>query len=789
MSGNQPQPSSPMNAAAPAPSEGHELTFGQVLALLWRGRWTILITAVLVTIASWFYSQSQGTIWRAWSRVYVDRGGNSQLGPEVLALGFSGRNYAETQAQVMVSSEVLRGAIELFLIEFPDPQIAGGGRVTVPWLKYRLRSRVGSDNDIITVSLDSPHREEACALVNQVVDGYQQFQRKMQKNSATELYGLIDKDRRRYESEYEQALKEQDEYRKANQGIGPEVTNLDGAQAGLEQVQESLKEAERNLAIALSDVETATRLADQPEVLAQMSLGMAGGGAPLLTPPAPVATPQAAAGIMSQMEALELQRAELLTELQPSHWRIESIDRNITAIRARLEELQRIDRAELQSYGKALLGMLNQQAEVAKIQRDQLRQEAAEAQSALYAVDGHAVEFGKLLARADRAKRALDTAYNELQRINIDEDASKTLAHILDYALPDQAEVAAGRPIRLLTGLLFGLLLGIGLAWFQDLIDPRMRSPDEVRRRTGLPILATLPHTTARPEDGVTMLDVWDSERQFAEAARSLRTAVYFGLAQTDGNIVQVTSAAPQDGKSTISSSLAIAMAKAGQRTLLIDADLRKPTQAKRFGYDNQRGVSTAVADDAPLSDAVQMTDLEDLHLLQSGPIPPNPTEILNSDRFARLLQEASEEYDRVIVDSPPLLPVADSRILASKCSGTVLVISTGKTTRKNATGAANALAQASARVLGIALNYAERGRGYGYGYGYGYGGYGYGGYGYGGYGYGGYGAEASSTPEVKVTSGRVAAQAASGQAPPARRRPESSPALPAGDAPAEDGA
>ena len=94
MSGNQPQPSSSMNAPAPAPSEGHELTFGQVLALLWRGRWTILITAVLVTIASWFYSQSQGTIWRAWSRVYVDRGGNSQLGPEVLALGFSGRNYA-----------------------------------------------------------------------------------------------------------------------------------------------------------------------------------------------------------------------------------------------------------------------------------------------------------------------------------------------------------------------------------------------------------------------------------------------------------------------------------------------------------------------------------------------------------------------------------------------------------------------------------------------------------------------------------------------------------------------
>jgi capsular exopolysaccharide synthesis family protein len=209
-----------------------------------------------------------------------------------------------------------------------------------------------------------------------------------------------------------------------------------------------------------------------------------------------------------------------------------------------------------------------------------------------------------------------------------------------------------------------------------------------------------------------------------AEAYRTVRTALFFGAAGADAKTILVTSPAPGDGKSTSASNLAIAMAQAGHRTLLLDADFRKPTQHRVFQLEDRVGLSSVIAGQAPLRDAIQRTNVARLQVLPCGPIPPNPAEILNGKRFAQVMDVLVRAYDRIVIDSPPVMPVTDARILAASADVTVMVLRANKSTHRLSVHAREGLISVGANILGVVVNDVPR-RKSGYGYG-GYGGYGY---------------------------------------------------------------
>jgi capsular exopolysaccharide synthesis family protein len=221
------------------------------------------------------------------------------------------------------------------------------------------------------------------------------------------------------------------------------------------------------------------------------------------------------------------------------------------------------------------------------------------------------------------------------------------------------------------------------------------------------------------------------SKSVVAEAYRTIRTAVFFGAPKGEAKTILVTSPAPGDGKSTIVSNLAIAMAQAGQKTLVIDGDFRRPVQHKIFEIDPNKGLCSVLAGRLTVDEAVQPGPVKGLDILGRGPEVPNPSELLNSDAFAEILKNLSERYDRIIIDSPPVTPVADSQILGALCNVTVLVLRAEKSTRRISQQARDALLSVGARILGVVVNDVSPKRGY-YGYYSGYGRYG----GYGGYGH-----------------------------------------------------
>jgi capsular exopolysaccharide synthesis family protein len=220
-----------------------------------------------------------------------------------------------------------------------------------------------------------------------------------------------------------------------------------------------------------------------------------------------------------------------------------------------------------------------------------------------------------------------------------------------------------------------------------------------------------------------------DPNSLVAEAYRTIRTAVFFGVAQDQAKTILVTSPAPGDGKSTVASNMAITMAQAGQKTLVIDADLRKPTQHSIFEIESRdEGLSNLLAGAIDMEQAILPGPTSNLDILTCGVEIPNPVEVLNSNAFAGLLRELTERYDRIIIDSPPVGLVSDGQILSALCDVTILVLRAETSTRRHSQQARDSLLSVGGRILGVIVNDVQRGHGhYGYYSGYGrYGSYGY---------------------------------------------------------------
>jgi capsular exopolysaccharide synthesis family protein len=196
-----------------------------------------------------------------------------------------------------------------------------------------------------------------------------------------------------------------------------------------------------------------------------------------------------------------------------------------------------------------------------------------------------------------------------------------------------------------------------------------------------------------------------DPKALAAEAFRVLRTNLQFMGLDAPLRSLAVTSATPGEGKSTISANLAVAFAQTGASVCVVDADLRRPTQHKLFGLDNWAGVTTVVAGQSPLEGCLRETAVEGLHVLPSGPVPPNPSELLGSRRMAALLAELEERFDVVIVDTPPVLAVTDACVLAPKVGGMLLVARSGQVDRRQVDRAKVALEAVQAKVLGVVLD------------------------------------------------------------------------------------
>lgn len=207
------------------------------------------------------------------------------------------------------------------------------------------------------------------------------------------------------------------------------------------------------------------------------------------------------------------------------------------------------------------------------------------------------------------------------------------------------------------------------------------------------------------PKAGRRLITVSDGKSLISEQFRTMRTNITFAAPDHDVQTILVTSSIPGEGKSTTAANLGVVFAQEEKRVLMIDADLRKPTLHYAFGVFNVIGLSSVLTRKNAFYDAIQETTIAGLNLLPSGPIPPNPAELLASKTMDALFEELKKLYDIIIVDAPPVLPVTDAQILSNKCDGTLLIANAGIVTKEVVIKAKSALAGSQARIMGVVLN------------------------------------------------------------------------------------
>ncbi|MFZ4629726.1 MAG: polysaccharide biosynthesis tyrosine autokinase, partial [Blastocatellia bacterium] len=356
-----------------------------------------------------------------------------------------------------------------------------------------------------------------------------------------------------------------------------------------------------------------------------------------------------------------------------------------------------------------------------------------------------AIQFNILRQNVDTAKSLYNDFLQKTNQVNLQRADQAKDMRVIDPAQTPTEPVGPNRVRSILLGFLLSLVGGIGLALGIEYLDNTIKSIEDVQRVAQLPTLAVIPmmnqsvlragkakrkaiqgesgRTAAQRGAGGTVvtslagivprglqskggrLAALDALSAVVEAYRMLRTAVLLSTAGKPPKTIQVTSSQPGEGKTTTAINMAVSMSQLGARVLLIDADLRRPTVHKTFKLPQMRGLSSFLSSNGEIDEFIVKLPSSNLSVMTAGPIPPNPAELIGSDRMRDLLRQLDQHFDHVIIDSPPLISVTDPVVLSTLVDGTILVVQAGRTTKDLIRRARLELSGVGAKIFGVVLN------------------------------------------------------------------------------------
>ncbi len=680
-------------------------------ALAWRSRWLLMLMMLVGGGAGWMILQRVAPCYTSMSRIFVERNLPRILDGEAQAV--QSNSYLYTQAELIRSSSVLAAAGDAEenagLESFRDVDNR------VAFLKNCVKVSVGANDEIINIWAELPNAQDAAQIVNSVVDAYVTKYAEQRRNSAVEVLTILRNEKQRRDAELESRRKALDEFRTQHTELAVQFDRGNVVTQRFGKLSGELNNTEIELLQAKALFNRVKKMYETPSQRPY-----------LLELAASETHSTADADLQRQVQDIEQVRASELVRWGEGHPRVKMLNESLADVRKRLEKKQK---ALVDSYVESL----KQNFELLDQKRAELQGEYDRQFEAATEVSSQLVKLSSLEEAVARTEKMCDILDERIKEVNLTEEVGAMNVSILETAGASSTPSYPSRPKFLAAGIVLGGLCGLGLAWLRDLLDHRLRNVDEVAEILQLPVLGVLPHLGgAREPENIGRMVAHAPRSSIAEAVRTLRTALHFGLAGHDAKTIAITSPSPGDGKSTVASNLAIAMAQADQKVLLIDADLRKPTQHEIFDIPAEQGLASVLSNRRPVDEAIIRSGVDSLDLLLCGPLPSNPVELLNNGYFADLLEELKGRYDKIVIDSPPVMPVADARVIAAISDSTLLVLRAERSSRRYSQAARNELWRVRAKRLGVVVNGVPMRKQGSYGYGYGQSEYG----GYGGYGH-----------------------------------------------------
>jgi capsular exopolysaccharide synthesis family protein len=397
----------------------------------------------------------------------------------------------------------------------------------------------------------------------------------------------------------------------------------------------------------------------------------------------------------AELANLVRQQAQLSEKLGPNHPEMAKVRLAIETAQSRIDG----------EVAKSVQALKNDAAQ-AKAQEESLVRALEQQKREALDLNQKGIAYGSLERDAASNRQIFEALMQRTKETGISEQLKASNIRIVDAAEVPRSPVSPNSRTNLLLAVVGGFTLAVCSAFFVDYLDNRITLPTQIRSHLGLPCLGMIPAITT-PAEGASAnpLLIEGVQASFAEAFRGVRTSVLFSSIGDGGRSLAVTSTGPGEGKTVVSSNLALALAQTGQRVLLIDADMRRPRVHEVFGLQQEPGLSNVLVGDAKVSEATQQISAGGLWVMPAGHIPPNPAELLGSARFEQFIENLKKHFAWVVIDTPPVMPVTDAPIVAHIASGTIFVVGAEMTSHRIARAAVEQLADANGRLLGAILN------------------------------------------------------------------------------------
>ncbi|MFB6264020.1 MAG: GumC family protein [Bradymonadaceae bacterium] len=717
----QPEP-----AMAQPPAEDEAL--GELLMYYWRllrrYYWLLLVMVIASVAGAYLWTQYQTEIYQAKSKVVFHKSQGNVLGRKIEQIqlmdpggrwGFE--QFWNTQKAVLESNWFARrvvkreGLLEAkgFLPEPTDGEERSDEeamQAAIDRIHKITRVYLERDSRVGVIAVESPKPERAASIANAMAEEYVEYTKEFQSGGLKEITTWFDSYVKSKRQELEAAQKKLAKFKRDNNILSFSYEDRQNLTSkSMEKVNNQLLEvrdklsAKEALMHEIRRMEKSAENFDDLKAIANMT------------------EDDTLKKLFTREAELEQKLAGLKAEYGPKHPEVKGIRSQLKTVRENMRS--KIDRIRTS---------VENEVEVLRRTEEQLEKELASLKDRLFRLNELGVKYKQLKNRTDNLKELYDTVLKRSSELNINSLYKRQDIQVLEHASPPESPAKPSLPLNLAVGLLVGLGLGAGGTIVIDTLDTTIKREEDVTEITDEPILAMLPKLdegVLRGVEGVgesaaDTITYTAPKSSFAEGIKTLRTNLTFMSPDKPPRSLLVTSPGPGEGKTLASVNISIAMAQSGLDTLILDTDFRKPRVHRALGVSKAPGVTTAITEDRPIGELVQRTEIENLDLLTAGDVPPNPSELLHSDKFRNIVEELHDGYDRIVFDSPPLAAVSDALILSQIADGTLLILEFGKTRKETLKRSLDQLHGIGAPLLGCVINsISQDATGYGYDYSY----------------------------------------------------------------------
>ena len=677
----------------------------EYISIILRRKWLILAIFIPIFFFSMYRTSRKPPVYKAKATIII-----KQLSSSFPGMGFS---YIGYRRITFITNHVLmlksRALMEKVAESFTDSEIESLGVSS----KEAIIGIVGGatsinnvkDSDMIEIICRSRGSYTAALFANKVAETYIQFNIEDKRRAANGIREFAETQMEVVEEQLKKAEDEIRNYQKTHKffGLRRETEEFVYQLARLQTLYETAKIERISLEKNLDAVKSQLTIEQKEFLETSTDISL-----PLLE------------NLKNSLSTLEKDKASLLIqEYSEEDPKIKEIDNKIKAITQKMNE---IIVTLIQNRGQidALIQVQNLLLE--SIQLRITIEVAREKENAYYSILNQYEKKFKLIpdnqiemARLERQRTANEKIYMMLlekaEESKISEASEIGTVSLLDRARIPRRQIMRKKTTNVILGFIMGLFVSLGAAFVLEYFDNSIKGIKDIERGLKIPILTSIPSIRTDGKRGEVedisqrLITHYKPRSPISESYRSLRTNLQF--ASVDGGIktVIITSPAPREGKTLTASNLAIAQAQAGRKTLLIDTDLRKPMIHRLFNLEKENGISRVLTGELKLDAAIKKTDMENLYVITSGPVPPNPSELLGSKRIKQVLKELRERFDIIVLDSPPMIAVTDPVVLGQEVDGMILVVRSGRTTMDIAEKSKRHAEYAKIKLLGCVLN------------------------------------------------------------------------------------